>query len=1424
MYNNKHSKHVWFKAISLILIQSFLFTNIGFAAENLITSVDNSYLAPTINIQNGAISSTFNNVLNDNDITNANNVSHIEPLKTGFETKNHYISELNRLKSKKYINKFTDAEREDLRIELTSERKAAYLAAIREVLKEKNVKVITPEILFEAAKRATKNDHSTVKARVNLQPGTMNPLHYGHLTASSAGIIGRVTTADKNKQVKVMTLLANGGTVPDKPFAAKAETRNEMARKAIENSDMHDWTEVTPIRGQAVDMFLSSRENLVLAGKNESSRRFNMDMASFIWLFVANPNVEWVYLVGSDKVAGYGKKNEKGLLVDTLSRPEAHASVVYFGRKGEEIDYENDIKKYDWLDKLWKAGFFKLSTVSSFADLSATKVRTALVNGDEQIDGISLSETMPTSVSEYIRDNRELMYLYPLEMQEKKANKLVSSNKLAEGLKEYAKTSQMVKDEIAKDAIDRAVDLGTLNTLYLMVLANEIRALASVGALKEISQIFLIYSAAPGTGKGELMDNTFEKGKGKFADIIGKIILYHTRNPRVKKGASEKDGLKYHFRTQAQLKDLEAKGKIVTALVNRQLQGLAIEDFVENGVMVQGVNNADLLQKDDIIKQIKSDNVGNIQQIIVERAGKTEKISGVSIALDSMYGLNEGDTVTDVKNNAVIVDRQVKGMSSVFAQGEPVVLEGGYGWFNALVNQNPEIVSMFIAPFADKDIQQREANTAWINQNFSKTSERLIAYQVIQTLIEKNLGEISLTLANDQSKQWQSVIKRAVEDQRIANFNAELLDSEAFVQDLNDLLKLFSKDPINKDQENLVRSLGYEVNRRIISREGQIRYSRGKRPAFAEGETDLQFDRYNRVLEGVVQILHRDDYQKNRQFGKKIINPWGYTEDSKKQIISTLTSDFTRFFFESILTGIRIQLATKGHQLNAPPADIDRKSIEAGEAEIDQILKYSDQDIKGLSIEELAAHVTALTNTGTLARVPDLSQIFLIYSAAPGTGKEELMNATFEKGKGKYADIIGKLILYHTRNSRVEKGAAEKDGIKYHFRTEKQLKDLAAQGKIVVAWVNRQLQGLAIDDFVETGVVIDNVEGTDMFRVGDKITEIGTVNNAGNTGLLRINVRRDWQIIDVRGVKIPTDVMSELIEGDLITAINPNSLVVSRQVKGLNSVFTEGKPVVLEGVYSLFNQLFNQNPNIVTIFLAPFSDNDIDVRERNTVWINANFNTSAERLKAYETVQVLIEKNKGEINLNQKGAQGQLWRDAIRKAVADEKISLANAELIESDSFINSLNELLEIFGTSQVTEDQYDLIRALAYEVTRRLVFREGELLFEKGQRPIYPVGETDPNHDRYNRVLEGVVQILKRDDYDTNRQNNQFGKIIDNPWGYTEESKKQIISDLTNGFTRFFFETIIAQVTEKLTSGPINRWVTQQLQTQVQAVGSAI
>ncbi|GAI46257.1 unnamed protein product, partial [marine sediment metagenome] len=267
---------------------------------------------------------------------------------------------------------------------------------------EQDESVVDPTILFEAAKRALQGRALTVKAKVALQPGTMNPLTYGHITASLASIIDK--HIDK-------VILANGGTVPDKPYAASATIRNEMANIATQAPGLSDWLLVTPIRAQTVKMFSRDEKTLKLAGRDEKARRFNMDMAAFIWLFVANSNVQWFYIVGADKLAGYGKKNEINLLQNTLH--PAGVKVLYFSREeAAGFTYEEHIQPFGWLDRLWKQDLFVESSIPSFEDVSATKVRRALAEGEDTIDDIPLSEMLPSGVIEYIKGNKALLSLY----------------------------------------------------------------------------------------------------------------------------------------------------------------------------------------------------------------------------------------------------------------------------------------------------------------------------------------------------------------------------------------------------------------------------------------------------------------------------------------------------------------------------------------------------------------------------------------------------------------------------------------------------------------------------------------------------------------------------------------------------------------------------------------------------------------------------------------------------------------------------------------------------------------------------------------------------------------------------------------------------------------------------------------------------
>ncbi|MGE5196902.1 MAG: hypothetical protein ACM3IL_00125, partial [Deltaproteobacteria bacterium] len=834
-----------------------------------------------------------------------------------------YLSRVERLHSEGSINKLNPYA---VRFNMTQAQKDNYLAAIKKVLKEKKLTVITPEVLFEAADIATKDDKSSVEANIGLQPGTMNPLHYGHVSASLAGII----TNNLN-----MVLLANGGTVPDKPYAASADIRNEMARAAVTDEGLRDWLQVTPIRQQIVEMFEDAGA-LELAGTPEEFeaakkekldiksladfQRFNMDIAAFIWLFVANPRVRWTYLVGSDKVAGYGKKGEKNLIVHTLGDPRAKAQVVYFAREGEDIDLKSDIDPFTWLKEKFDSGFFKKSPLPSFEDISATKVRIALVKGEAKIKDTPITEFIAPAVYTYIRNNRTLLFLYEIEINEKDAEVMVEGGLYQRALGVYRYLLKKVDEErspyntarniptdvaenlfallskgaakvektillqnynialihspefiadinsllaifdkpaLAEDQYNAARalayeanrrlssrdgvlmfrrekrshfpegetdpenerynrvlegvvqilnrnDYGAKNVIQnpwgyseetrerilqevserfakiffagivkgmqraLALTGHEINAppeiagvLAELSALsdeeieaKSAQQLFeefvhpiveseqgllifpalqqklFLFSAGPGTGKDAVW-KAFKKAYEKFID---KLLLYHTRNPRVKNGKSEKDGKAYHFRTEAELRALGEK--VYLAWVNRQLQGLAKEEFYERRS----------IQKKDLADDKR----------------------GTSLTTDREVPYTDNEYTIEI-------ERKIVGLKEVFSGRKPVVLEGGYGWFLSLRRDNPDIIVAFITPFNEDEINMRAANTVWIHETFKDPTTRRLAYEEMSHLIAENKGEIDIA----GKEEYQDAIK-----QNVARHEKE---SSSPIQDINEL-------------------------------------------------------------------------------------------------------------------------------------------------------------------------------------------------------------------------------------------------------------------------------------------------------------------------------------------------------------------------------------------------------------------------------------------------------------------------------------------------------------------------------------------------------------------------------------------------------------------------------------------------------------
>jgi nicotinic acid mononucleotide adenylyltransferase len=291
---------------------------------------------------------------------------------------------------------------------MSEEQKSRYSQAILQTVLSGGSSVVTPDFLFDAADMAMADEISTSEAHVGLQPGTMNPIHNGHISASLASIL--VNDLD-------MVLLAAGATVPDKPNSVDPTIRNEMIRIATRGNRLSEWLHVTPIRQQTAEIFSVDKQFLLLTGESETIRRSNMDIAAFIWLFRANPKVRWTYLVGSDKIADYGMLGEYDLIVGTLANHRANVRVLYFVRDGKDVDVVNYIKPYRWMLEKWESGLFERSPLPTCA-VSARKIKTALVTGRDHVDGLRLNECLDEDVLTYIRTNNTLLTSYAREVQE----------------------------------------------------------------------------------------------------------------------------------------------------------------------------------------------------------------------------------------------------------------------------------------------------------------------------------------------------------------------------------------------------------------------------------------------------------------------------------------------------------------------------------------------------------------------------------------------------------------------------------------------------------------------------------------------------------------------------------------------------------------------------------------------------------------------------------------------------------------------------------------------------------------------------------------------------------------------------------------------------------------------------------------------
>ena len=461
-------------------------------------------------------------------------------------------------------------------------------------------------------------------------------------------------------------------------------------------------------------------------------------------------------------------------------------------------------------------------------------------------------------------------------------------------------------ERFARELSNGELDNRVINSLPARRLANIVRLIDVRGYLEAKD---LEYSAAPGSGKGAIMESAFvgkDKRIAPYSDLFQKLILYHTRNPRV----GEKDGDAYHFgyhdvgdETKNRLLVLGdvkdgrpgENAKIYIAYVNKQCQGLAKKDFVENVV----------LHKKDA----------------------------------PCEGRLEGEEVVNGKetDEQFAVARKIKGLANALEDPKLTFLEGGYSWFKALSEDKPGIYTIFLSPFTPKQVELRGKNQEIINSEFGLPFERFLAYSFMNMIRKENKKEeldFSHADLSDEVKQkiseWLSkynvegisaeLEKEAVlalgrnEADRISalKVNAGLIESGQFIEELNHLIiDYFKHQTLRIDSVNaaLARALAYEVQMKLARdvKRGDISFEL-KVPAREKEKTakfDKSEDMFNRVLEGIAQIMLIQEYERDGR-GSIVVNSfiWNGTDQEIEARMSHVAEEFRGNYFRYLITTI----------------------------------------------------------------------------------------------------------------------------------------------------------------------------------------------------------------------------------------------------------------------------------------------------------------------------------------------------------------------------------------------------------------------------------------------------------------------------------------------------------------------------------------
>ncbi len=455
------------------------------------------------------------------------------------------------------------------------------------------------------------------------------------------------------------------------------------------------------------------------------------------------------------------------------------------------------------------------------------------------------------------------------------------------------------------------------------------------------------------------------------------------------------------------------------------------------------------------------------------------------------------------------------------------------------------------------------------------------------------------------------------------------------------------------------------------------------------------------------------------------------------------------------------------------------KAVPVRSEVLQRVRSLKTDEVEKLTTEDLAGIVRELVESGILKDYEGLQVLLTLFSAGPATGKGALMSATFlaeEEGEiAPYQDLVDKFVLFHTRAPRVDKkGRSEKNGRAYYFVKTEDLKQLAAElgeDVLVVREINREVQALARKNFTLPHVEVGEVTGSGQLQPGDLVVSFDA-----SQGLLVI--QRGEFTIPLTGVTIPEGSAGYFLNGDKIEKVEGPAVYVSRQIKGIEETFKSGKLTILEGGYEWFKWVKEHYPEVLTMFLSPFREPEFAVRAQNLAWIRENFSTPEDIYAAFEAMTDLIKANKGEISIpSSTGYQAAIKAKVDSKPAIPPVLAENTAVILNDADFIAELNQLRSRFGKPSLKPEDYDLARALAFEVQRRLFGRDGVKAFRVGGERSNP----------YDRILEGTLQILDR--------NSDYGaeNVLPNPFGYTEDEKSKNINELSDQFARRVFLHVV-------------------------------